>query len=151
VLRAGGAPEEWLEDVRHEAMLILAAKLQKVPNLGLDSKGLAEKFPSSIGTIARNECRQALKRLRRIYRTGAELSAESDFRAAASFYLLQVRSLDLSAAIEELPEPLCSVLRLYQLGHDIRAIAPRLGLTYWEAYRAFRHGLKRLRTDLGLP
>lgn len=148
VLRSTGGSAEWLEDVQHEAALILAAKLQKKPSLGLDSRGMAEKFPASIGTIARNQCRQALKRLRRIYRSGVRLVEESDPAVAIGLNELQRRSVELSAAIDELPEPLCSVLRLSQLGFDIRTIAERLEISYWKAYRAFRRGLERLRQDL---
>jgi DNA-directed RNA polymerase specialized sigma24 family protein len=150
VLHAGNAPIEWQEDLQHEAMLILAAKLRKKPHLDLDDQGLTERFPAAIGTIVHNECRQALKRLRRMYRTGPELFEESGHRAAVTFYEIQQRALDLSSLIDELPEPLCSVLRLSQSGYNIRQIASRLGLTYWETYRAFHRGVARLRDELGL-
>ncbi len=150
VIRTTSGSPEWLEDVQHEAALILAAKLQKKPSLGLDSRGMAEKFPATIGTIARNQCRQALKRLRRIYRSGARLLEESDPAVAIGLDELERRSLELSAAIDELPEPLCSVLRLSQLGFDIRTIAERLDISYWQAYRAFKRGLVRIREDLEL-
>ncbi len=151
VIRATGGSAEWLEDVKHEAALILAGKLQKKPGLGLDQQGLAEKFPASIGIIARNQCRQALKRLRRIYRTGTPLLEVQDVDTAVGFGELYERSLELSAAIDQLPEPFCTVLRLSQIGWDIRSIAKRLDISYWKAYRAFRHGLERIRRDLGLP
>ena len=151
VIRATGGSAEWLDDVKHEAALILAGKLQKKPGLGLDRHGLAEKFPASIGIIARNQCRQALKRLRRIYRTGSSLRPEQDVDMPVGLGEVYERSLELSAAIDQLPEPFCTVLRLSQIGWNIRAIAERLDMSYWKAYRAFRGGLQRLRRDLELP
>src|SRR4029453_6682830 len=131
VLRATSGSAEWLEDVQHETALILAAKLQKKPSLGLDSKGLGDKFPASIGTMARNQCRQALKRLRRIYRSKARTLDEANSPASLGVGERESRSLELSAVIDELPEPLCSVLRLAQLGYDVRTISDRLGISYW--------------------
>jgi DNA-directed RNA polymerase specialized sigma24 family protein len=151
VLLATRGPLAWVEDIRHEVLLTLVAKLQKKPDLGINIRELGEDFPLVISTVARNASRQAFKRLRRIYRTGVGLSEQSDACGSARSFERDVRSDDLSAAIEDLPEPLCSVLRLVHVGHTILAISENLHLTYGETYRAFRHGVAQIRRDLFLP
>jgi RNA polymerase sigma factor (sigma-70 family) len=151
VLRATGGPIDWLHDVRNETVLILAAKLENSPSLGLDVQGFTDGFPAFISTVIANASKQALKRLRRIYRTGVALSEDLDFRAASAFYDLYERLLDLSTAIEELPEPLCSILRLYLLGYRVRAISCSLGIKPWSVYRILKRGVEQLRQDLLCP
>jgi DNA-directed RNA polymerase specialized sigma24 family protein len=49
-------------------------------------------------------------------------------------------ALDLRAAIEGLPGLSRSVVELYLRGLRLHEIASRLGLTFWQARRAFRRG-----------
>lgn len=149
VLRIRGLPLEWHEDVQQEAMLLLANKLRKLPSLGLDQDGLYQKFPHSIGVIIRNECRQATKRLRRLYRSGSRLPHDTGFPSTLPLSATDGQWLEVSLAIDELGDRERSVLRLCQLGCPIQEVADRLGLTYWEAYRAYGRGIAQLRDQFG--
>jgi RNA polymerase sigma factor (sigma-70 family) len=149
-LRACNAPLAWTDDVQHEAILNLAAQLQKSPDLGLHLHRGGENFACQIGTMARNDCHQALKRLRRRYGVHQALCEEAEYLAADRVYRLEDLSLALRNAIDDLPEPHSTVLRLYHAGYLLREIALLLGLTFWKVYAIFHSALERVREELRL-
>jgi len=144
IVRSHGESCQWLGDVVDEAILSFAAKLEKAPNLGLDSAGRGEKFPHIIGTIARNECIDALVRLSRNQGTESELLQDAERAASIRFHETWEELQDLATVIDELPEPERSVLRYYQARYRLREIPQLVQLTYWETYAAFRRGVARI-------
>ena len=142
---------EWLDDVCQATILILSAKFKRTPNLDMAIGGPEDDVSNFIRKTIRNASRQALKRLHRIYSTGVELSDEIDVWAASAGYDHDELSRAVNAAIKELPEPFCTILRLHQLGYTLSEISSRLGITYWDAYRDLHQGMERLRADLGFP
>lgn len=144
-IRTARAPPDWTDELIQESVLYLASELQKRPDLGLDQLGFGEEFPRRIGKMARNDCRQALKRMRRLYGTPPDaVRLQEKFQPDLAIEL----SLALQSAMAELPEPEASVIRLYFANFRIGEIAERLGLTYWEARRAFWNAIQQLRDDL---
>lgn len=133
------------DDVRHEAMLLLAAKFQSARDLGLDALGLGDNFAQSIGVIVRDDCVDARRRLHRLFGTSFEpLPADGQ---PAAIGVSDDLALELRLAIDDLPPPMAAVLRLHQMGCDIDEIAEMLGLSYKQAYGAHQRGLKLLSDD----
>lgn len=148
VLRSGGAPSEWQKDVEHDAMLLLVRKLRKRPDLGIDPVRAQKHFRGWMGTIITRDCRDALRRLRRLYSPSADVPKQQP--AADRGPQCEAR-VELSLAVEQLDDPERAVLLLYANGLTIRRIAAELDLGYWRTYRAFRTGLEQLRRLLAEP
>ena len=147
ILWTSGAPGDWLGDIVDEAIVLFATRLQREPDLGLDGQKVAGLFPNCIEVVARDLCGAALRRLRRVLRTNA---LPDDAAAAAAISVRRMES-DLSRiaqSIDGLPEPERSVLRLFQIGYNLREVAPILGISYWVTYGAFRRGIEQVREDL---
>ena len=134
-----------MDDVQQEAILHLAERLEKAADLGHHPGVIGAKFASWIGTILLNECRDALRRLH----AGREppAAAEDDEAAAASWDRRREQLTALRVAIDELPEPQATVLRLFLAGDRIAEIAKELRLTYKQTYAIFTSGIDQLRND----
>ena len=139
------APPEWREDVEHDAMLLLARTLRRAPDLHVDQARVEERFPGWVGTIVARDCLQALRRLRTLSGRTSPLGRRdpADPRAARLDARRDAR-IDLSLALDRLPEPDRGVLTLYAKGHTVREAADALGLSYARAYGALRRGRERL-------
>ena len=135
---------DWLDDVKHEALLILAKKLAKTPDLRVKLEIVDRTFPAWIGAILERACGEAIRQLRRIHRLqlGA-LDSIADERTEN----LDER-IDLWLALDQQPEPYRTVLLLSAQGRSIQEIADQLKLTYWETYARLHAGLSRLRWRL---
>lgn len=140
-----GRPSAWREDVEQEAMLLLAKKLRRTPGLGLDPRRARDSFGGWLGRVIRNDCRMAVRRLRRLDR-GGPLPEDLPARCRRAE---RERRIDLSLAIEELPDTLRTVLLLSLKGFPLTEIAERLGLSYWQVWRAYRAGAGQLRQVFG--
>jgi DNA-directed RNA polymerase specialized sigma24 family protein len=146
VIKAHGEPLEWVEDVQHEAMLLLAAKLRARTDLGLDASGLADHLGNNISLIARDDCQDARRRLHRLFGTNVEPLPGDD--QASAIGVSPIQEMALRTAIDDLPAPLATLFRLRLMGYNIGEIASHLHLTYKQAYRGFRRGLQLLHKDL---
>lgn len=145
VLRSRGAPLEWHEDIEHDAMLLLARKLRKSPDLGVDRTLAQEHFAGWLATITANDCLDALRRFRR--HSGRSLELPEYFVADESRAAEQVLA-ELSLALDQLDELRRTVLLLYAKGRMLREIAADLGLDYSKTRRLYHSGLERLRALL---
>lgn len=73
VLRPNRASSAWQMDVEQHAILLIAQELQKMRDLGIDAALADRHFTGWIATLARRDCRQALRRLQRIHGYNWEL------------------------------------------------------------------------------
>ena len=136
-----GRPGCSRQDVEQEAMLLLAEKLQRNPGLGIDSERSRDSFGGWMGRIIQNDCRMAVRTLRRLNR-GEPLSVEPPVSGNQSEREWRI---DLSLEIEKLPDPSRTVLLLSMKGLSLKEIAGRLDRSYWQTWRAHQDGISRLR------
>lgn len=134
-------PREWRCDIEHDAMLFLAQKLRKDPGLGVDPVRAERHFAAWMGTIVRNDCRTAARRLRR----SARDQPLPSYLPAADREAEQAARIDVRLLIDRLDDPERTILHLAADGLALREIASRLGLSYWQVWRAYRGGVGRLR------
>ena len=135
----------WLGDVKHEALLALARRLVRTPDLRVDLARVDETFPAWIGVIVERSCGEAihwLTELDRLHRGMLERLAAP--LAPQSFDAV----IDLELAIGEQQEPERTMLHLKAAGCTIPEIAERLEMTYWEAYRRLQAAAARLERRL---
>jgi RNA polymerase sigma factor (sigma-70 family) len=140
------APRQWLEDVEHEAMLILARELRRRPDLNLNRAMASKTFPVWLRTVISRDCLQAIRKLRRQQRAWRELKEgdrRSDDRA------LRDERADVSMAMEKLARPLRAALSLYSKGYTFAEIGKRMGVSTATAQRIVHRGLRKLQELLG--
>ena len=143
-VRRVGGPLLWCEDVEQDALLLLAKKLRRDPRLGLDPLRAERLFAAWLSRIIRNDCRQSVRRLRRLS-SGSRLPTELPDKTCG---IERETQFDVSAAIQQLAEPTRTVLLLYQQGFPLRKIEEHLGISYWQTWRIWRDGCSRLRVIL---
>lgn len=135
----------WLGDVKHEALLALARRLVKTPDLRVDRERVDETFPAWIGVIVERSCGEAihwLTQLEQLHRVMLE-----DIAAPPEGQPLDA-AIDLELAIGEQPEPERTMLHLKAMGFSVPEIAERLEMTYWETYRRLHAAAARLERRL---
>lgn len=145
VLRSRGAPLDWREDLEHDCMLLLAQKLQKRPDLGVDPDLVQTHFAGWLATIITNQCLDVLRRQARYIGLRRELPEQ--LTAGPSRATRQALA-DLSVAMDKLDDQRRTVLLLYAKGFPLTRIAADLGLDYSKTCRLFRSGLDELRRIL---
>ncbi|KAA5535659.1 sigma-70 family RNA polymerase sigma factor [Roseiconus nitratireducens] len=121
-----GAPTTWCDDVAHDAMLLLARQLQKRTDLGYDFDRPPHEFASWLRTILFRQCKEAIRSLRR--RHGRDLTLEIDPVGGRTLMIEQ--QIDVRMAIDNLDEPVRTIMFLSYGGLSIREIADRIELTY---------------------
>ncbi len=135
----------WEEDIAQDAMLLLARKLERLPDLNYDFRRTERSFPGWLGTIITNDCRQAARRLRRACLVNSDLTplliapdaqARSDAR------------LDVLAAIEDLQEPFRTVVALHMQSVPVEEIARSISTSRTNAYRLLQNARRQLRRRL---
>ncbi len=141
VLRDAGLPRGWRDDVRHDAMLLLARDLQHAPDLRYDRHRNETQFPAWMRAIIKQHCRQAVRRIGRLHARAASLR---DHETPMMPRPLLERRLDIKAALKKLSQPGQSVLEDYAHGVPLKQIASRMNLSYWQTYRLLRRGLRSL-------
>jgi RNA polymerase sigma factor (sigma-70 family) len=135
------APTESPGNIEHEAMLVLAQELRRAPDLHLDPAQAEESFAGWLATIIQHDCAQALRILHPPI--GHPIALPQRFEIAERIRHVE-GEIDLSMALQELPDAIRIPLELYSHGKSLAEIAESLGISYWQAYRALRRGLKRL-------
>ena len=138
---------DWLGDVQHDAMLLLARSLQSDPDLGLDPQRIDEHFGGWMGVMIRNDCRQAFRRIHRLFAPSRELF---DTHVTADERSRIEDRIDVSRAVDQLAEPGRSILTPHAHGFSVQEISSMLELEYFVAYRAYRRGVEEMRAR-GLP
>ena len=125
VLYHRGAPAPWLDDLRQDAIMFFARDLRRRVDLGVNRARAAEHFPGWLATILWRICKQALRaRCRAQHRNGANLGARREIVAPNS-----LRAMEIDMAIEELPEPMRTILAMRRLGWRISEIGKKLKMT----------------------
>ena len=145
VLRSRGAPLDWREDLEHDCILLLAQKLQKKPDLGVDPDLVQTHFAGWLATIITNHCLDVLRRQARYIGLRRELPEQL---TAGPRRATQEAFADLSVAMDRLDDQRRTVLLLYAKGLSLTRIAADLGLDYSKTCRLFRSGLEELRRIL---
>jgi len=144
-LRNCSRPSGWLEDVEQDAVIILGNKLRQSPDLHVDIRRVAEKFPSWISTIIHNACRQSVRHLRILQRERLTLRADEAHSSHADQPGLH---LDVWCAIDALDEPDRTIVQLYVANWNFQRIADALEMDYFVVYRVWRQALPSLRRML---
>ncbi len=135
----------WEEDIAQDAMLLLARKLERLPDLNYDISRTESSFPGWLGTIITNDCRQAARRLRRVCFVNfdqAPLLITPDEQARSD------AKLDLHAAIEDLQEPLRTVVELHMQSVPVDEIARTISSSRTNTYRLLQKARRQLRRKL---
>jgi DNA-directed RNA polymerase specialized sigma24 family protein len=137
--------QDWREEIRQEAMGVLARQFEAAPDLHVDLRLAERRFAPWMRRIIWRSCQEALRRLRRLYTSAADLlgAEPPDFRAR-----LPERRVELTLAIDRLAEPERSVVALAARGCNLREIAWRLRMDYAATCQAWHRGARRLRSWL---
>jgi RNA polymerase sigma factor (sigma-70 family) len=143
VLATAGLHFQWADDVKQQAMLLLARRLRHSPDLHVDRALAADRFAGWLATIIAHHCRDAARSMRRAQRR-AGLQQRVGF-AAPSRPLPIDLILDLRSAIRKLPKELRRVLTLRLRGCGIAEISRQLRMSQTGVHRALKRVLSRLR------
>ena len=139
-----GAPSAWIDDVIHDAILLLARQLRRSVSLGYEADRPHEQFGGWLRTILFRNCHEAIRTMRR--RHGRDVSLDTDLDASRPIQIEQ--QIDIRMAIDDLSEPARTILLLDKNGLSLREISNRLDLTYWQVQHARQKGLASLRSLL---
>ncbi|MEX2141332.1 MAG: sigma-70 family RNA polymerase sigma factor [Pirellulales bacterium] len=134
-------PTESPGDIEHQAMLVLAKELRHAPDLHVDRALAKERFAGWLAAIIKHDCAQAL---RAPHPPHSRTSALPQRIEIADRLRHVEREIDLSMALQKLPDVIRTPVELYCHGRSLAEIAESLGISYWQAYRALHRGLKRL-------
>jgi DNA-directed RNA polymerase specialized sigma24 family protein len=134
---------QWIDDVKQEAMLLLARDLRHSADLHVDRAAAEEHFAAWLRKIIMRHCQQAARSMRRAQRRAGLQQAE--VLAAASKSLPLDSILDLALAIRKLPKASRRVLLLRLRGWGIVEITQRVHRCQTEVHRALAKGLSKLR------
>lgn len=142
VVRRSGMPDQWIDEIKHDAMLLLARTLRHAPDLHVDREQVDQKFPGWMGTIVLRDCREALRRMRRAHTRSIPIGDAEVAVDGRSDIELQI---DLSMAVDRLEDPERTVVTLFSYDVPVTEIATELNLGYWKTYRILQRGLQQLR------
>lgn len=142
VLRANGASLDWIDDIQHDAMLILARHLRRSADMRLDRQRAELHFPQWLRTIIVRDCREAWRRIHRLWTQQGTLYEGNDPIARNSCLDLRI---DLQMSLDKIGEPDATVVTLFANRFTLEEIASKTGLRYWQAHYVLKRGLERLR------
>jgi len=145
LLRRSQLPADLQADLVHDALVLLAAHLNRAPDLQYDRTRSPECFPAWMGMILKHNCQDAARSVRRHYRRTVQLPSRE---LADKGRGRRDEWVALSLELDEMPEPAGSILRLYAKGHALKHIAQLLGIPYWDVRRLFRDAVRQMRRDL---
>ena len=133
------ASREWLDDVKQDAILILASKLRRAPNLHYNAGRPASSFAPWLRTVVRSHCQDALRRLRCWRARQLPLLSDPLEKPSAID-----QRIDLHIAMLRVSARERAALSLFAQGHTDREIAQQLNLTMGQARALRLRGLKFL-------
>jgi RNA polymerase sigma factor (sigma-70 family) len=144
-VRGSNLPDDLADDVEQEVILLLAGKLSRRRDLGMDVELAEETFPAFMGTIIRNGCRQVARQLRRQFvRTRSLLSPHRVLDHST-----EIESFaDLNLEIDELDDPQRTIVLLSLKGMTLKEIAEQIRMSYKRVCREYNHGRRRLAKTL---
>jgi RNA polymerase sigma factor (sigma-70 family) len=143
VLRRSGVPVQWLDDVKHEAVLLLAKALDRRRDLNLDRRRAGVHFPGWLATIITRQCQSALRPIRRQRQRMIPMGDREIGREPR----LDL-SLDLRSAMKRLSPELRRIIASQAIGRSLEEIAAEQQLSYWKARRLLERGHHELRQVL---
>lgn len=142
---SSGLPPDLAHDLEHEVILLLAGKLARHRDLGMDLELAEEKFPAFMGTVIRNDCRQAARKMRRQFlRSPSLLSPQRVEDPAAE----RISLIEMSLEIEELNDPQRTILLLSVKGMTLKEIAQTIQMNYSKVCREYDQGCRQLAKTL---
>jgi RNA polymerase sigma factor (sigma-70 family) len=147
VLAGSGAPAAWQEDVEHEVYLALEVALRRRPDLGVHRERVQRCFRAWLRRHTDNACRNAICKLRRLYRSGGPLPEELPARRSLGEQRLADLRVELRSILDGLPDPERTLLSLYADGRSAQEIARRLGLPHGTVWRRIGKAIVRLRAE----
>jgi len=140
-IRSSRLPDDLAGDLEHEVVLMLAGQLARQRDLGMNAEIAEQTFPAYMGTIVRNCCRQATRKLRRQFLRNGVLPAPQNVADRIGQRQSQV---ELSMEIEELDDPQRTILLLKMKGMTLKEIALQMQMNYSKVCRKYRFGLRQL-------
>lgn len=143
-LLRGARQRQWLEDLKHEAMLLLADELQRCPDLNLSRAVTAGGW---LRTILWRHCWQALQTLRE---QAAEFDEPLPGDLVAEVDDRWTELLDLQEVLETLEEDDHVLLALYAEGYTLRSISELMDCSYWQCRLRLRQALRKVRRWLAV-
>lgn len=144
-IRSSGLPTDLADDLEHEVFLLLAGKLARRRDLGMDVELAEQKFPAFMGTIIRNDCRQVARKLRRQFVRSPSLLSPARVEGRTG----EIESLvELSLEIDELDDPQRTILLLSMKGMTLKEIAQQIQMNYSQVCREYHHGRRQLARSL---
>jgi RNA polymerase sigma factor (sigma-70 family) len=143
VLRRANCPLEWIDDLKQDAMLLLARQLSHLVNPATLEPKLAS--PGWLLAAIRGHCQEALRRIVTAHRRCTQIANEQDFPEASNLF---TSIIDLRDAIERLDEPQRTILQRQANGNSLLSIAHDQRLSYSQVWRIYRRGIEQLRARL---
>ena len=143
VMTRRSAPPGWLDDVKQDAILLLARDLRRTTDLNVDHDRVEAHFEPWMRTITMRHCQQALRGMRRKAEWTADEAAAGLFGGDDRRH--QAARIDVQAALDRLRQPDRTVLSLLAEGWSGKEIAAELGITYPKMNYSLRRGIRRLR------
>jgi DNA-directed RNA polymerase specialized sigma24 family protein len=141
LLRRFACRSQSVDDVKHEAMLLLARDVERTTDLGLNASEAGAHFVGWMRTIIARHCRQVFRRARR-RDSRQRVLHDSDHLAFADESQFEWR--ELLQAINHLDEPDLTALTLLLKGFNKTEISAHMNLTYERTRYVINRGLKNL-------
>jgi RNA polymerase sigma factor (sigma-70 family) len=132
-------PREWLDDVKQDAILILASKLRRTPNLHYNSDRPASSFTPWLRAVVRSHCQDAIRGLRSYSARQLPLLSDPPEKLSAVDQRIDLHSAMLLASARER-----AALSLFAQGYTDSEIAQLLNLTIGQARALRLRGLRFL-------
>jgi DNA-directed RNA polymerase specialized sigma24 family protein len=142
VLRRTSTPLAWLQDVKHDAMLLLLRQLRHLWHHDAKRLRVDASFPLWLAGMTRRHCQEAVRKVRAGQRRTRQFEEREDF---AGREIDHDALLDLRISIGSLALPMRTVLTQQAAGKSLHEIAAELDLTYTKVWRLSRRGIEQLR------
>ena len=147
-IRASRLPPDLAHDLEQEVILLLAGKLARRRDLGMDLELAKQKFPGFMQSVIRNDCLHITRKLRRQFLRSFPLLAAPCVEDRTAERCSRV---ELTLEIEELNDPQRTILLLTVKGMTLKEISQKIQMDYSKVCREFHHGQQRLEKILDNP
>jgi RNA polymerase sigma factor (sigma-70 family) len=142
-----------VDDLVHDALLLMARNLERRPDLGFDHGRPTDEFACRLRSIIRNHLLQALRRERRQMPPQADFEnhVDTDRRVVtAARVRRRERQLarDAIELLDALPEPISGVLKLHFDQVPSGTISQRLGFSRWRVRQMIAAGMAEIRNAM---
>jgi DNA-directed RNA polymerase specialized sigma24 family protein len=141
LLTIRGLSKDWLEDVKHDALLLLARNLHRAAHLHAAPHRLPDEFAPWMRGVITRDCQEAIRRIRRM--TGYENYDSLEDRCEVALPSLEER-LELQLLIGQLHPHWQGIVQLHLRGCTHHEIAGLLGTHSRYVRRTLRLAIREM-------